>query len=257
MAVVASFSMSLDGFIADPEDRVGPLFDWLFNGTVEITPPGYPITYKMSPASARYWTETTDGFDQGSIVCGRRTFDHTSGWGGRPPGFEHAFVVTHQPPPPDWPPFPDAPFMFRGVTLTRFPVSPGSLSARHLSFEHRFLGDMRTSDVTAVWGTPPQRTEVIERQLRLLDKWSNNPYVKPEVINDICPWIRTVELGPAQVVATYGVPQSTLRHILQSIRQESYNQLFRVLHGHNPAKPFVWRSAASTTPSSSTPWSSR
>ncbi len=30
--VVANMSMSLDGFIADPSDEVGPLFDWYNKG---------------------------------------------------------------------------------------------------------------------------------------------------------------------------------------------------------------------------------
>lgn len=96
MAVVAGFSVSLDGFAAGLDDRVGPLFDWMFNGPVEVTRPGYPITYRMSPASARYWTDTTE--DLGTLVCGRRVFDHTGAWGGRPPGLQRVFVVTHRPP---------------------------------------------------------------------------------------------------------------------------------------------------------------
>jgi len=32
--------MSLDGFIADTNDQVGPLFDWYNNGNVEVT--GHP-----------------------------------------------------------------------------------------------------------------------------------------------------------------------------------------------------------------------
>ena len=37
MAIVsASFSMSLDGFIALPDDSVGPLFDWYEHGDVEF-----------------------------------------------------------------------------------------------------------------------------------------------------------------------------------------------------------------------------
>lgn len=109
MAVVAGFSTSLDGFVAGLDDRVGPLFDWLFNGTVEVTSPRYPITYTMSPASARYWTRATEGLS--TMVCGRRVFDHTAGWGGRPPGRGRAFVVTHRP-PEDWASFPDSPFTF-------------------------------------------------------------------------------------------------------------------------------------------------
>lgn len=110
MAIVYSrFSMSLDGFIADPEDRVGPLFDWYASGDVEVRPPGYPITFRMSEASARYWHDTTN---EGAFVCGRRLFDHTNGWGGNPPMGSPTFVVTHRPPPADWPPHPDAPFTF-------------------------------------------------------------------------------------------------------------------------------------------------
>jgi dihydrofolate reductase len=66
----------------------------------------------MSPASTRYWTQATDGFEAGAIVCGRRIFDHTSGWSGRPPGGGHTFVVAHRPPPQERPPFPDTPFTF-------------------------------------------------------------------------------------------------------------------------------------------------
>jgi len=29
-------SMSLDGFVADPSDDVGPLFDWYGNGDVDV-----------------------------------------------------------------------------------------------------------------------------------------------------------------------------------------------------------------------------
>lgn len=35
--VIASAAMSLDGFVADTNDEVGPLFDWYTNGDVEFT----------------------------------------------------------------------------------------------------------------------------------------------------------------------------------------------------------------------------
>lgn len=107
--VYSRFSTSLDGFIADPADQVGPLFDWYNNGDVEVRPPGYPITFRMSAASARYWEETAN---EGAFVTGRRLFDYTHGWGGNPPMGSPTFVVTHRPPPEDWPPHPDAPFTF-------------------------------------------------------------------------------------------------------------------------------------------------
>jgi dihydrofolate reductase len=107
--IFSSFSTSLDGFIADPQGAVGPLFDWYVNGDVEVTPPGYPITFRMSEASAAYWHQNET---EGVFVCGRRIFDHARGWGGVPPNNSPTFVVTHRPPPGDWPPVPDAPFTF-------------------------------------------------------------------------------------------------------------------------------------------------
>ncbi|GAA3118885.1 hypothetical protein JOF29_000936 [Kribbella aluminosa] len=50
--VIATAAVSPDGFVADPEDRVGPLFDWYNNGPVEVygTDPGR--AFHLGPASA-------------------------------------------------------------------------------------------------------------------------------------------------------------------------------------------------------------
>lgn len=111
MGIFSSFSMSLDGFIAYPDGSVGELFDWYNNGDVEIKPPGYPITFKMSEASANYWRQNET---EGAFISGRRIFDYANGWGGKPPNNSPTFVVTHRPPPADWPPIPEAPFTFVG-----------------------------------------------------------------------------------------------------------------------------------------------
>jgi dihydrofolate reductase len=110
MTVITTFSTSLDGFIADPDDDVGPLFDWHSAGDVEVRPAGYPLSLRMSEGSARHWQEMTDR--AGAFVCGRRLFDHTNGWGGTPPLGMPTFVVSHRPPPENWPPHPDAPYTF-------------------------------------------------------------------------------------------------------------------------------------------------
>ncbi|TDD69877.1 hypothetical protein E1262_11430 [Jiangella aurantiaca] len=107
--VFSSFTMSLDGFVADPDDSVGALFDWYSNGDVEVKPAGYPITFRMSEASAAYWRQNET---EGVFIAGRRIFDHANGWGGKPPNDSPTFVVTHRPPPANWPPIPDAPFTF-------------------------------------------------------------------------------------------------------------------------------------------------
>lgn len=49
-----------------------------------------------------------DWYGNGDV--GRRLFDLTNGWNGRPAVGDRVFVVTHQP-PTDWP-FPEAPFTF-------------------------------------------------------------------------------------------------------------------------------------------------
>jgi hypothetical protein len=38
--VIADMSMSLDGFVADRDDAVGPLFDWYAKGDTAFTFPG-------------------------------------------------------------------------------------------------------------------------------------------------------------------------------------------------------------------------
>ncbi|HUK67972.1 MAG TPA: dihydrofolate reductase family protein [Streptosporangiaceae bacterium] len=111
--VIAEMSMSLDGFVADPCDRVGPLFDWYGNGDVEV-PTAFPErwTFRTSKASARYLTESMDKIS--ALVAGRRLFD-VGGWGenGQPWGVP-VFVVTHSV-PEGWP-RDDAPLPFTFVT---------------------------------------------------------------------------------------------------------------------------------------------
>ncbi len=106
--VVSQASMSLDGYIADPSGNVGPLFDWYGNGDVEVTGADPDRVFKVSAASAAYLRQAWA--NAGASVIGRRLFDLTNGWNGKPPVGEAVFVVTHRP-PEDWG-FPDAPFTF-------------------------------------------------------------------------------------------------------------------------------------------------
>jgi dihydrofolate reductase len=98
-AVVMHAVASVDGFIADNNDDVGPLFDWYFNGQQEIVGGG---PFKVSDASADYvrgmWRSI------GATVIGRRLFDLTNGWEGKPPAGEHIVVVSHRPKPDGWHP---------------------------------------------------------------------------------------------------------------------------------------------------------
>ena len=50
--VIASASMSLDGYIAKDDNTIGRLFDWLQNGSVEFRTVNDDITLHLSPPSA-------------------------------------------------------------------------------------------------------------------------------------------------------------------------------------------------------------
>lgn len=102
-------AVSLDGFMADEHDQVGPLFDHLSNGDVRWGFPGSVDTVSTTQATADFMRAHYANI--GVVVIGRRLFDMTNGWGGVPAAGEHVFVVTHQP-PADWEFAGSAPFTF-------------------------------------------------------------------------------------------------------------------------------------------------
>jgi dihydrofolate reductase len=112
--VVVQASMSLDGFIADRAGAVGPLFDWYGNGDVEFTGADPDRVFRISAASAEYLRSAWSNV--GPDVIGRKLFDLTDGWGGRPAVGDAVFVLTHRlthRPPTEWiEAHPDAPFTF-------------------------------------------------------------------------------------------------------------------------------------------------
>jgi dihydrofolate reductase len=123
MAVIMGAVVSLDGYIAYPDDMPGALFDWYGNGDVEWygTDPDRP--FHTTQGSADYtrgqWGRV------GATVIGRRLFDITDGWNGVPPAGDHVVVVTHRP-VTGWD-HPDAPFTFVGS------VAEGIAAAKDIS----------------------------------------------------------------------------------------------------------------------------
>jgi dihydrofolate reductase len=103
--VIMHAVVSVDGFIADNEDRVGPLFDWYGNGDVPIVE---DAPFRISRASAEYVQAMWAGI--GSVVMGRHLFDTTNGWDGSPPAGDHVVVVSHRPKPDGW--HPEASYFF-------------------------------------------------------------------------------------------------------------------------------------------------
>ena len=116
--VVLELSMSLDGFIAGPNDSpengLGDggeaLFKWYSTGDTDFLLPGPDMVFKISRASAEFLRPSW--LNIGASVTGRRTFDIAHGWGGNPPGGADAphFVVTHTI-PQEWVK-PGSPFTF-------------------------------------------------------------------------------------------------------------------------------------------------
>jgi dihydrofolate reductase len=113
--------VSVDGFIADEHDGVGPLHDWYFNGDTPITEGGEQAydhsgigsRFQISRASAQYVRTMWDSI--GTIVMGRHLFDLVNGWEGHPPAGDHVVVVSHRPKPDGW--HPEASYHFLdGVT---------------------------------------------------------------------------------------------------------------------------------------------
>ena len=102
--------VSVDGFIADENDDVGPLHDWYFNGDTPITESaeqqydhsGAGAGFKVSKASAQYVRAMWEAI--GTIVMGRKLFDLVNGWEGHPPAGDHVVVVSHRPKPDGWHP---------------------------------------------------------------------------------------------------------------------------------------------------------
>ena len=102
--VATGLSMSLDGFIAGPNDGPGQplgeggerLFEWYSAGDTEYGLPGTEMVFTISRQSAEMLREAHEGL--GAFVTGRRTFDITGGWGGSPPLGVPTFVVTHEVP---------------------------------------------------------------------------------------------------------------------------------------------------------------
>jgi dihydrofolate reductase len=104
--VVIDMTMSLDGFVAGPEDgKDHPLgkhdgmriFDWYFSGKEQYRHELFRPEPGANLDQVKLLYE-----ESGAFIFGRRTYDITNGWGGaHPVNGVPIFVLTHTPPPPD------------------------------------------------------------------------------------------------------------------------------------------------------------
>jgi len=135
-----------------------------------------------------------------------------------------------------------------GTEVDRPQRRPVVMLQAHDSFEHRALGDVPTSDLVAVSAGSTRKVEVLERQIKLLYLWHQNPEaVTAQQVAAICPWIRTIRLEASGLLVTLGelnalpdyiatgqvaddISAEVLLPILQLIRQQGYNQLNKLLN---------------------------
>ena len=113
--VVFNMTISLDGFVAGPNDSPeqglgeggDALFKWYFTGDTEIPISDGNMVLKVAPQSAKILRDAMGNYGAG--VWGRRTFDIAHAWSGHPPG-SPAFIVTHNI-PQEWD-YEGSPFTF-------------------------------------------------------------------------------------------------------------------------------------------------
>lgn len=97
--LLVNLSMSLDGYVAGPNDGPdnplgdggGKLFEWWTAGSQRVGPDD-----RFKPP-ARSVPVVREMFEGGAVIVGRRTFDIAQGWGGHHPGGPF-FVLTHRTP---------------------------------------------------------------------------------------------------------------------------------------------------------------
>jgi dihydrofolate reductase len=100
--VAVALTMSLDGYVAGPNDGKDlplgeggeALFEWYFNGD---TPSRHYDRFRLSKRSAEVFDAGIDSC--GAVVTGRRTYDIANAWGGDGPvPGRPLFVLTHSVP---------------------------------------------------------------------------------------------------------------------------------------------------------------
>ena len=96
--VGTGFSMSLDGFIAEPNDDVTRLFAWMGSGEheVKLSTGDHDIDLKVSSESAEMFADASRSV--GALIAGRRLFDVANAWAGKHPLNVPIVVVTHHVP---------------------------------------------------------------------------------------------------------------------------------------------------------------
>lgn len=99
--VSTGFSMSLDGFVAGPNDDTQHVFAWMTRGDTDDTLTTGETAFELKIAAESVAMLEDARNTIGAVVAGRQLYELTQGWGGHHPIGAPVVVVTHRP-PPEW-----------------------------------------------------------------------------------------------------------------------------------------------------------
>jgi dihydrofolate reductase len=95
--VITHMTMSLDGYIAQPDDNPAELFEWYQAGNVAVQHANETFgEFNVDRASADVLEDLLS--NAGALISGRHLFDITNGWNDAHPTGAKVVVVTHVPP---------------------------------------------------------------------------------------------------------------------------------------------------------------
>ena len=95
--VISHMTMSLDGYVAKPDDDPAELFDWYQAGDVAVQHANNELgDFNVDEASAEILRDLLG--NAGALISGRHLFDITNGWNDAHPTGAKVVVVTHNPP---------------------------------------------------------------------------------------------------------------------------------------------------------------
>jgi dihydrofolate reductase len=172
---VLYMSMSLDGYIAGPNDEPdnpgGDGFDRLHEWMWEDPADGQYIRRQSGPAAV-LWDEM-DAF--GAIVAGRRTVEQVDHWGGDRHGVR-IFVPSHWPPGPSVANYPLVTYVSDGIASAmaqaraaagdRYVLVQGAYTAQR-ALEAGVLDELQIHQVPVLFGGGRQLFEVLPSRVEL------------------------------------------------------------------------------------------
>jgi dihydrofolate reductase len=179
---VLYMSMSLDGYIAAPNDEPGNpggddfmrLHDWL--GFADKQPPerGAPTVGDRASDTAQHFLDEIK--ETGAVLSGRRTVEQADHWGGDHHGGVPIFVPSHRPPGPSVANYPLVTYVTDGIASAmaqskaaagdRNVLVHGAYTAQ-LALEAGVLDELQIHQIPVLFGAGRRLFEVLPSRIEL------------------------------------------------------------------------------------------